>query len=154
MATKSLSYFMRSTESEVVTVKGPATIKDDKGEVLDLEIKVLTQAEINRINGKYKNRKMATDKKGNPLVYNGEVAWQTEKDIERANRHIIVEALQYPNLKDAELMKHFNCFDITEMPLHVFSTFSEYQHVNKVVMQALGIINKATEEEELEEAKN
>ena len=32
-----------------------------------------------------------------------------------------LEALQYPNLKDPELMKHYNCADMTEMPLKVFS---------------------------------
>ena len=151
---KDLKYFMRNLEPEIVTAPGPESFKDENGNVIPFEIKVLTQEEINKINDGYRKRSMATDKKGNPLIALGEVVWKTEKDSARASRHLIVEALQYPNLKDPELMKYYNCADFTEMPLKVFPKTDEYQHVSKIVMQALGLASAASDEEELEAAKN
>ena len=145
---------MRSTEPKIVTVPGPDSFKDEDGKVIDFEIRVLSQEEINRINEGYRKRGMATDKKGNPLIANGEVVWKTEKDPAKASRHIIVEALQYPDLKDPDLMKHFGCVDFTDMPLKVFPTADEYQHVSRIVMQALGLASAISDEEELADAKN
>lgn len=154
MAKKDLKYFMRSTEAEIVTAPGPESFKDDEGNVIMFEIKKLTQEEITRINDAYRKHSMATDKKGNPLVANGEVIWKTEKDGAKASRHMIVEALQYPNLKDEELMKHYGCVDITDMPLKVFSGADEYQHVSRIVMQALGLAAAVNDDEDLADAKN
>lgn len=152
---KNLKYFMRDNTPEIVTAKGPDSIRDENGKPLDFEIKVLTQAEIQKINDNYRKRRMATDKKGNPLIAMGEVVWQTEKDSARAIRHIIAEALVYPNLKDPELMKFYKCADITEMPLLVFPKSEEYNHVSRIVLNALGIGNGApTDDETLEAAKN
>lgn len=140
-AKKDLKYFMRESAKveEIVTAPGPDTILDENGNVIELEIKVLNQATIQKINQNYRKRSMATDKKGNPLVGMGEVIWKTEKDSARAVRHIIAEALVYPDLKDPELMKFFDCQDITEMPLKVFPRADEYAHVSRVVMAALGM---------------
>lgn len=154
MAKKDLKYFMRSTDAEIVTVPGPESFKDEDGNVIQFEIKKLTQEEITKINNGYRKRSMATDKKGNPLVYNGEVIWKTEKDSARASRHMIVEALVYPNLKDSELMKYYGAVDITDMPLKVFSTADEYQHVSRIVMEALGLVAGVSDDEELDDAKN
>ena len=151
---KDLKYFMRSTEPKIVTVPGPDSFKDEDGKVIDFEIRVLSQEEINRINEGYRKRGMATDKQGNPLIANGAVVWKTEKDPAKASRHIIVEALQYPDLKDPDLMKHFGCVDFTDMPLKVFPTADEYQHVSRIVMQALGLASAISDEEELADAKN
>lgn len=154
MAKRVLKYFMRSTEAEVVTAPGPESFKDEDGNVIQFEIKKLTQEEISRINDNYRKHSMATDKKGNPLVANGEVIWKTEKDSARASRHMIVEALQYPDLKDPDLMKHYNCVDVTDMPLKVFSSADEYQHVSRIVMQALGLAATVNDDEDLTDAKN
>ena len=155
MAKKDLKYFMRNTEPEVVTAPGPDSFRDEDGNVIDFEIKVLTQADITRINDNYRNRSIATDKKGNPLIANGEVVWKTEKDSARASRHMIAEALVYPDLKDPELMKHYNCVDITEMPLLVFPRADEYQHVSRIVLQALGLASSVNDDDDdLEAAKN
>lgn len=151
---KDLKYFMRPVEPEVVTVPGPDTIKDEDGNVLPLEIKVLPQETITKINDMYRTRSMATDKKGNPLIYMGEVVWKTERDAARASRHLIVEALQFPNLRDTDLMKYFGCVDVTEMPLKVFSKADEYQHVSRMVMKVLGLSSEVDDDEELEAAKN
>ncbi len=151
---KDLKYFMRDLKPEIVTAPGPNSFKDEDGNVILFEIKVLTQEEINRINDGYRRRSMATDKKGNPLISMGEVVWKTEKQNAKASRHIIAEALQYPNLKDPDLMKYYDCVDFTEMPLKVFPKADEYQHVTMIVMQALGLASPANDEEELEEAKN
>lgn len=154
MAKKDLKYFMRSTEAEIVTAPGPKSFKDEDGNVIPFEIKVLTQAEINQINDNYRKRSMATDKKGNPLIAMGEVVWKTEKDSAKASRHMIVEALQYPDLKDPELMKYYNCVDVTDMPLLVFSKSDEYQHVSRIVMQALGLASTVNDDEDMKDAKN
>ncbi len=154
MAKKDLKYFMRSTEAEIVTAPGPESFKDEDGNVIPFEIKVLTQAEINQINDNYRKRSMATDKKGNPLIAMGEVVWKTEKDSAKASRHMIVEALQYPDLKDPELMKYYGCVDVTDMPLLVFSKSDEYQHVSRIVMQALGLASTVNDDEDMKDAKN
>lgn len=152
-AKKDLKYFMRTTEPEIVTAPGPESFKDEDGNVIELEIKVLSQADIQRINDMYRKHSMATDKKGNPLIAMGEVVWKTERDAARAARHLMVEALQYPNLKDEELMKYYNCVDVTEMPLKVFSKADEFQHVSRVIMSALGLAEYAPDDD-IEAAKN
>lgn len=154
MAKKDLKYFMRKHEEEVVTVPGPKSIVGEDGKPIDLEIKVLSNAEIQKINNAYRKRTMATDGKGNPLIAMGEVVWKTEKDSARASRHIMVEALKYPDLKDPELMEFYDCVDITEMPLNVFPKTDEYSHVNRAVLTALGLGGFATDDETLEAAKN
>lgn len=151
---KNLKYFMRDIKDEIITVPGPETFKDENGNVIDLEIKVLSQAEIQKINNNYRKRSIATDKKGNPLAYGSEVLWKTEKDSARATRHMIVEALQFPNLKDKELMDFYHCVDVTEMPLLVFSRSDEYAHVTRAVMTALGLIENTSDEDTVDEAKN
>lgn len=154
MANKNLKYFMRDTQDEIVTVPGPETFRDEEGNVLDLEIRVMSQTEIQKINRNYRKRSIATDKKGNPLAYGGEVLWKTEKDSDKATRHLIVEALQFPDLKDKELMAFYNCVDVTEMPLLVFSRADEYTHVTRAVLTALGMIDAEPDSEVVEEAKN
>ncbi len=151
---KDLKYFMRPVEPEVVTVPGPSTIKDEEGNVLPLEIRTLSQETLNKINEGYRSKVFATDKKGNPLIANGEIVWKVEKDPGKATRHIIVEALQFPDLKDPELMKYYGCVDITEMPLKVFHRADEYQHVSRMVMKVLGLSSEIDDDEDLEAAKN
>lgn len=153
MSAKSLSYFMRDTKDKIVTVPGPDTFKDESGKVIDLEIRMLSQAEVNKINEGYRRKSIATDKRGNPVVFNGEVVWKTERDNAKAMNHIIVEALAYPNLKDKELMSFYQCVDVTDMPMLVFSSAKEYNHVLRAVMTALGM-REQDDESELEEAKN
>jgi hypothetical protein len=159
MPKKDLKYFMREHKEEIITVAGPASIKDEDGNVINLEVKVLDQQTITKINDNYRKRSIATDRKGNPIIYNGEVVWKTEKDTARATRHILAEALVFPNLKDESLMEFYNCHDITEMPLKVFPTAEEYDHVIRVVFAALGIGSFEAEaeeqgESEVEDAKN
>lgn len=139
MSKKDLKYFMRAAEPEIVKAKGPESFRDENGNIIDFEIKALTQAEIQKINDLYRERRIATDKRGNPLVQNGEVVFRVERDNAKATRHIMAEALVYPNLKDEELMKYYNCVDVTEMPLLVFSRPDEFQYVMRIVMSALGI---------------
>lgn len=154
---KDLKYFMREFKEEVVTAPAPEGFVDENGEPLQLEIRVLPYARIQEINEKYRRRSVATDKKGQPYIALGEVVFKTEKDNARASRHIIAEALAYPNLQDPELMKFYNCQDISEMPLKVFPRSEEFAHVNRVVMAALGLGGAAPEdtpEKEIEDAKN
>ena len=154
MAKRDLKYFMRPKEQEIVTVPGPASFTDEDGKVIDLEIRVLSNKEIREINNRYRQRSVATDKKGQPYIANGEVVFKTEKDSDRAARHIIAEALVYPDLKDKALMEYYGCVDVTEMPQLVFSRADEYAHVSRAVMTALGLLDAPNEDEAIEDAKN
>lgn len=164
MSTKSLKYFMRdeAKTEPIVKVPAPETFKDDNGDPIEMEVKMLTAQHINEIHEKYHTRAIATDRKGAPYIgANGTVLFKDERDNARATRHIIVEALQYPNLKDPELMKFFGCVDVTKMPELVFSRAEEYQHVTRMVLGVLGIGGDLTDEEqkrindqEVEDAKN
>lgn len=151
---KDLKYFMRTTETEVVTVPGPSSFKDENGNVLQFEVKVLSQEQINKINDAYRRKSMATDKKGNPLIASGEVVWKVEKNDVKATRHMMVEALQYPDLKNKELMDYYGCVDVTDMPLKVFSKADEYTYVLRTILKVLGLSSEINEEEDLEAAKN
>ena len=82
---KDLKYFMRDLKPEIVTAPGPNSFKDEDGNVILFEIKVLTQEEINKINDGYRRRSMATDKKGNPLISMGEVVWKS-----KMQRHLAI----------------------------------------------------------------
>lgn len=154
MAKRDLKYFMRDREDQVITVPGPDTFTDENGNVLDLEIRVLSNAEIQKINNNYRKRSIATDKKGQPYIANGEVVFKVEKDSAKAARHIIAEALVYPDLKDKALMDFYHCTDITEMPELVFSHADEYAHVTRAVFTALGLIDGVPDDEVIGEVKN
>lgn len=158
MATKNLKCFMRPQTKEVtvLTVPGPESIKDEKGEVINLEIRKLHQKKITEINEMYKTKTPLKDGKKGFVVQNGEVVFKVEKDSTRAFRHVMVEALAYPDLKDPELMKFYECVDVTEMPLLVFPESDEYSYVTKKVMEVLGLADPEEEEQkkEVDEAKN
>ena len=157
MANKNLKYFMReeSKQEQVFQVPAPARFVDEKGEVVQMEVKKLHNDAIARINDMYKSRTPMKDKKGNYIVQNGEVVFRTEKDSVKATRHIIVEALVYPDLKDSELMKYYDCVDITDMPLKVFPDNDELGYVTRKVLEILGLTDASeSNEQEVEDAKN
>ena len=152
---KNLKYFMREAAEveKVVTVPAPESFKDEDGKVIQLEVKVLSSERIRAINEAYHTHTVALDKKGNPYINGGNVVFRDERDNAKAIRHILVEALQYPKLDDPELMKFYNCVDITDMPLLVFSKPGDYDYVARNVMQILGMID-APDEDDLKAAKN
>ena len=144
-------------EEQIVTAPGPDTIKGEDGKPITLEIRVLHNDRIRQINENYRTRKMATDKKGNPIVANGEVVYRVEKDSAKAARHIIAEALVYPDLADKELQEYFNCYDKAEMVDKVFPSADEYNQVSRVVLAALGLgpaVEVEDDDKELSDAKN
>ncbi|MCI9417828.1 MAG: hypothetical protein HFI82_10595 [Eubacterium sp.] len=158
MANKTLSYFMRPElkEEEIVEIQGPETIKDEKGEAVVFKIKRLSQAHINKIYENYRTEKVAMDRKRKqPYVVDGKVVMQETRDNRKAYRHVIVDALVYPDLRDKELMAFFGCVDVTDMPEKMF-TSAEYDYVARMVNQVLGLgLTEETEDkEEFEEAKN
>lgn len=158
MAVKSLKYFMREAAKKdvVVTVPGPSSILGDDGKPIELEIKILSNEEVAKISDMYRNHVRARDKKGNYIIQNGEIVFESDKDNAKAARHILVEALVYPNLKDPELMKFFDCVDITDMPFKVFPTTEEYGYINRKVLEVLGMIEpeEKQDEKDIDNAKN
>lgn len=152
---RDLKYFMVETEDEIVTAPGPDSFKDENGKVIDFEVKRLSQKDINHIMEMYRERRVATDKKGNPLTNGNEVIFKTDKKSDKAMNHIIVEALVYPDLRDKELMEYYHCVDITEMPLNVFRRADEYSYVLRMVTKILGLSDDLDEDkEDIEAAKN
>lgn len=151
---KDLKYFMRSTEPEVITAPGPESFKDEEGNVIQFEIKVLTQEEINKINEAYRKRSMATDKKGNPLIAMGEVVWKTEKDSSEsvpppACGGVAVPEPQRPGADEVLRLRGRNGYAAQGVPEsgRVPARF-------RIVMQALGLASAINDDEELEAAKN
>lgn len=154
---KDLKFFMlENDEPKIVSVEGVERFKDDAGNVIPLDIEVLSQEKIQKITDAYTKSSIATDKRGNPIIApSGNVATKTKRDSEKMVRHLIAEALKFPDLKDSELMKFYNCIDITEMPLKVFRTVSEYQYVARMVMAVNGMGSFELDDDDLvEEAKN
>jgi len=153
---KDLSYFMRDQKEEIVTAPAPRGLVDDDGKPLELEIRVLSADKVQDIFAKYRRRSIATNGKGVPYISaNNEAVYSVERDNPRAIRHIIAEALAYPNLKDPGLMEFHNCRDISEMAHKVFWRPGEYGYVSKMVMDALGLGDSLPSNDELlEDAKN
>lgn len=159
MTSKNLKYFMRkeAKEEQIFEVPGLESIKDENGKVVPLKIKKLHNETVANINDMYVTKTPAKDNKGNFIVQNGELVYKVERDRAKATRHILVEALVEPDLKDKELMDFFNCVDITNMPLKVFPDNDEYAYVSRKVMEVIGLIDAESEEKDekdVEDAKN
>ncbi len=156
MAFKNLSYFMReeAKQEQIVSVPGPDTIKDENGNVVQLEIRKLSNDTITKINEMYETKTLLRDKKGNFVVQNGVAVYKIDRDRNKAARHLMVEALAYPDLKDKKLMEFFGCVDITDMPLKVFPDNREFAHVSKQVLKVLNLVDEDSDEKEYEDAKN
>ncbi len=156
MAGKNLSYFMReeAKQEQIVSVPGPDTIKDENGNVVQLEIRKLSNDTITKINEMYETKTLLKDKKGNFVVQNGVAVYRIDRDRNKAARHLMVEALAYPDLKDKKLMEFFGCVDVTDMPLKVFPDNREFAHVSRQVLKVLNLVDEDSDEKELEDAKN
>ena len=151
---KSLKYFMRDNSEEVVTVPGIESFKNEKGEVINFEIKKLSNEHIRKIQEKYRVRTIATDSKGNPYTQNGEVVYAVTKDNNKSLCHVMAEAFVYPDLKSKEMMDFYKCADVTEMPTKVFFNTDEFNKAANIVMRVLGMIDAPSAEEEIDAAKN
>ena len=157
---KDLKYFMRKQNDVVAEVPAPESMRGEDGVLPMMKIRKLTMERVQQINELYHTRRIATDKKGKPYVVNGEVVHEVKRDNARAGRHLVAEALVFPNLNDEELKNFYNCVDLTEMPLKVFYNTDEYSYVSEQVMKVLGF-GPETEEDgaegtdkEIEDAKN
>ena len=155
-SSKSLKFFMKEEKEEIITAPAPEGFVDEEGNLLELEIKIIPNARVQEIFQNYTKRSVARNNKGVPYVAaNNEALYTVDRDNARAVRHIIVESLVYPNLRDPELMKFYKCNDITEMPNKVFPKTAQYAHVSKMIMDALGLGDNVADEEGLiDDAKN
>lgn len=158
MADKNMRYFMREElkNEDIVEMPGPKSIKDENGEPVVFKFKRLLRERVDRIYANYRTVNPALDKNNKPYVVDGKLVMREEKDYAKALRHVLAESLVYPNLRDEELMKFYNCTDMTEMPIKMF-TQNEYAEVIKLLNLVLGIESAEDEEqqeEDLESAKN
>lgn len=157
MKNKNLSYFMREElkNEDIVEVPGPESIVDENGDPVKFQIKRLRRERVDEIYDRYRTLKPALDKNKKPYVVDGKMVMIEEKDYAKALRHVMAEALVYPNLCDEELMNFFDCIDVTKMPVKVF-TQKEYSEVIKMLNHVLRIDDEDEEEQkdDLETAKN
>lgn len=157
MKNKNLSYFMREElkNEDIVEIPGPESIQDENGDPVMFQIKRLRRERVDKIYDRYRTLKPALDKNKKPYVVDGKMVMMEEKDYAKALRHVMAEALVYPNLRDEELMKFYDCIDVTEMPVKVF-TQKEYSEVIKMLNHVLRIDDEDEEEQkdDLETAKN
>lgn len=154
---KDLSYFMRDEmkNEQIFIVPGPSTICGENDIPINLEIKKLSQEQINKIHDLYTNKKYLKDKKGNFVVQNGQAITEINKDINKITNHILVDSLIYPNLRDMKLMEYFGEVDITNMPARVFGGAGELAYVNQKILEVLGLRESSdTDETEIDDAKN
>jgi len=160
MTNKNLKLFMRESikAGEIVTAPGPDTIRGEDGSPVTLEFRVMSVDEQEKIRKSYENKSVALDSTGKPIVSSGEIVYKTDPDVFKASRHMLVESLSYPDLRDPELMKFYDCFDVTQMPTKVF-TRKELEFVMRAFNAAHGIgeVNTAAQEQDknkIDEAKN
>lgn len=150
---KDLNYFLRESKPEIVDLEAPSTITDEDGKPVMMQVRVLTQEEIDKIFDMYTSKRPERDKRKNPLVVNGEVAMRKDRDASRAVRHLVAEALVFPDLHSDVIQKHFNCYELSEILYKVFPAPDEYQYVVNSVLEILGLTDD-TDDDDVENAKN
>lgn len=150
---KDLNYFLRDSKPEIVDLEAPSTITDEDGNPVMMQVRVLTQEEIDKIFDMYTSKRPERDKRKNPLVVNGEVAMRKDRDASRAVRHLVAEALVFPDLHSEVIQKHFNCYELSEILYKVFPAPDEYQYVVNSVLEILGLTDD-TDDDDVENAKN
>ena len=153
MDNKNLAYFLKKREPKIVEVEAPPTITDENGNPVMMKVRVLTQEELDKIYDNYTTERPERDKRKNPVVVNGNIVMRRDRDNGKALRHLVAEALVFPNLKSEEVQKTFNCYDQSEIIYKVFPTIEEYSYVIRTVLDAIGISDDA-EEDDIENAKN
>lgn len=154
MAKNKLSYFMHSKEPEIVKYPAPEGYIDENGKRIELEFRVLSEEEMRDIREHWREKKLVKDH-GKPMVVNGAPVYETNYDSESALREMLIESLQYPNLKDEELMDYYGVVDVMVMPFKVFPKSAELLEVYR----AFNVIHGFTEEDgeevsDLDAAKN
>lgn len=149
-----LSFFMKEElkNDEIIEIPGVDTFKDENGKIIPFKIRYLSTKEIADIRKYYTNKKIAMDKKGKPIIVNGEIVYQTDSDWESATDRLIVESFVYPNLKDPDLMQFYDCVDVCDMPRKIFKKPADYSYVSEKVMEIIGIID-STDDEIIDEVK-
>lgn len=148
--------FMKKVEPEIVTIPGLSSFRDENGNILDLQMKALTTLEIEEIRKGYRTKKVACDKKGNPLIFGGQLVYDEDFDSARATEHMIVETLVFPDLKDKDLMEFYGVVDSREMPRKVFSRMKDFEYISNMVLKVNGLSSDAEDDTEqtVNEIKN
>lgn len=135
---------------------GIERFKDSKGNVIPFIIKKLSAAETREIRLRHKKKEVFRDKKnGNrPVISaNGRVAMIEEYDQYLAGQELMVEAFVQPKLDDKDLMEYYGVYDRLEMPQVIFSNNEDFQYADDCLMIALGLKEKKSDNEKVEELK-
>lgn len=153
---KTLNYFLRKKEAKIVTVPAPESFVDENGNRLEMKIRKLDFSEIQKIQNAYRKDEVPISDSGQPYAnFSNEILVKVNRDSDKALNHLIAEAIQSPDLKSKEARDYYDCHDIAEMPLNVFSEADEYTYVVNMVTEVLGLKkDKTISEKDVEEAKN
>jgi len=141
-------------KDEIITFPGVDTFKDENGKPIEFQIKKLGTEDIQKIRSSYKTKKIATDKKGKPIITGNSIVYAEDYDAEKAGAHIMVEAFVFPDMHDQELREFYGCNDITEMPRKLFKKYEDYQYANQCVLQALDMADQKSDDEVVDDLKN
>ena len=152
---KDISYFLRDNSTpKIVEIEAPSTITDAEGKPVMMQVKVLSQEQIDKIFDMYTTKRTERDKRKNPLVVNGEVAMRKDRDSNKAMRHLVAEALVFPDLHSQEVMDFYKCYELPDLVYKMFPSPDEFQYVTNAVLEVLGIIDDTEEDDDVEAAKN
>ncbi|MBR1532711.1 MAG: hypothetical protein IJ643_11700 [Eubacterium sp.] len=150
---KDLSYFMHSTEPEIVKYPAPEGFNDKTGKRLELEFRILSESELRTIRNHWRERKLIKDH-GRPMVVNGAPVYDETYDSGSALQEMLVESLVYPDLKDEDLMAYYGVVDANEMPSKVFPKFKDLNYVSRAFNIIHGFMEEDEDEEEGEKKPN
>ncbi len=151
-----LSAFMKNEfkKEGIVEIPGFDRFTDDNGKPVKFHVRVLPFDKIEAIRGFYRHERIAYDRKKNPIIANGQIVKEVSYDNTAAAKNIMIEALVYPNLKDKDLMKFYDCEDVMDMPYKVF-TQEEYAELQNRLAVALHLATPEDgDEDDVEAAKN
>ena len=157
--TLDLSYFMRENKPSESEYPAPKGFVDKDGNRINLKFRILSESEITEIRRHWRETRFAKDERTGRYIFTptGKIATYENYDGDSAMREMLVESLVYPNLRDKNLMAHFNCVNAFDMPTNVF-TRDEYAYVVNAFdkLHGYGDVSNDDDEEDsdIDKAKN
>ena len=150
----SINAFMRPElkEQTIVEIPGIKTFVDENGEPIPFKIRVITTADLERIRKGCRIRKIAKDSKGKPIFQSGVIQYSEEYDGNAMSKHMIEEALVFPDLHDKELLAYYGVNSAIELVDKLFQKLDDYTYILNKIQEVSGISDDG--DEIIEEAKN
>lgn len=150
----SIQAFMRPElkENPIVEIPGIDTFKDENGVPIPFKIRMITTSDLERIRKGCKVRRIAKDTKGKPIFNGGVVQYSEEYDGNAMGKHMIEEAMVFPDLHDKELLAYYEVNTAVELIDKLFRKLDDFTYVLNKIQEISGISDDG--DEIIEEAKN